>query len=245
MVKSRLIIVLALVLIFIASSLSYGYLKVRESLARATYIHDQAIPELRSYEQMRFGVLRVVSSTSELIVVSLSVDGNTEVNTLESEMGELALIWEGREVFIQAYVNAMVLSKLNHEQHRYHEIVKEKYDRLVSGSELIITLLDKKDYAAIGRAKESFEALETEALSAIDEFLARAHIRSNQDANLLISAIERLGDDIILLSFLAFSLLLGYSVYVFRLLDREANEKKRAEELSKKLSHEIEERTRT
>ncbi len=90
------------VLLLIFSLFGFDYLESRFALDMAQRINSHVVPNVRALERMRFGIVRVVSSTSEYLLLELARATEPENEASDGELGqegEKTLIREGVETF--------------------------------------------------------------------------------------------------------------------------------------------------
>lgn len=203
-------------------------------------LSEHAVPQLRYLERMRFGVIRVVSSTAELMVATMTSD-ESDV-TAEIKNVELALIQRGKDEFLSAYD---AVSRLHTPTSPSLGAVMDRFDRLLEGLERIIDLTKQDATSAdFADAKEDFESLETAVLAAIDIALAQAQRLVDADFEELVTATNTLSDGILGLGLTCLLTLLIYSIFVTRLIRHEEAARQDAEKLATAHKREVELRKR-
>jgi len=206
-------------------------------------VSEHVLPQLRYLERMRFGVIRVVSSTSELIVGSLTGGhGATAVETLETK-----LIREGEREFLAAYKG---MANLHSPQYDHPPPINSAdllvaFERLQAGAQRIIELTESNATPMqFAQAKEDFEQLELTALGAIDQVFVRAEDLAHTELERITDSIGRLHDQIMGLGLISAVTLLFYSMFVTRLIRREEQARLNAEKLAQANEYEVERRKR-
>ena len=191
---------------------------------------------------MRFGVIRVVASASELIVAHY-----TDPEAAEQELEELE---EGQEAFREAYDR---FTKLDHaltidqvyigkESMIMTEVVAS-FEQLVAVEEKISELIAKKASPEdIGEIKEEFEDQEQDLLGRIDKMLELS--QDNADLQIAIASDEvvDLRNQLLILGFITAAVVVAYTAFLIRLLKYESVARVEAEELAEAHRAEVEQR---
>ncbi len=231
---SGLVVLLALLFVIY----EFRHAEVADHMTQEAREH--IVPSMRYLEQMRFGVLRTVSSTSELIVANFaSVEES-------GEQGETELIAEGRFEFLTAFSKLKQLLGAHHghaEPQFSLEEIESAFTRLTAESEVILALIKNDAEAAeLGEAKETFERREREVLSLLAEALSRSQSQSEELFDDMSEATLHLRDSIVWLGVSIVMILLVYTAYVVRLLKRESRARRHAETLAKAHEREVQRR---
>ena len=237
-------IVLGLVMLFVIFE-SRG---AQQAKVANEEIQQHIVPGIRHLEQLRFGVIRIVSSTSELIVASLGEQPNADVDSPSVASMEVDLIHQGEG----AFRSALAALALLHHDHHNHSIPPYELDGIVSAFEglvrhtgRIITLVESHatppDLVA---AKEAFEEQEVHTLATVEHTLEQAQATADDRFHGMAESIVQLRNDILVLGFVVVAVLLAYSVFVTRLLQREASARALAEQLAHENRLEVEHRKR-
>jgi len=248
--KRRLYLASGVVLCAIAVMVSYGSREAQHSVAANDDIQGRIVPAIRHLEQMRFGTIRVVSSTSELVVAKLT---NGALDAAGPGMGkaadaEVELIRQGRENF-EAGLDA--LRRLHRDRggdsadHVDVQAISDARGRLMAQSGKIKELLELDAPASeLAEAKEVFEALEMQALATIDVALVQAQREADARFSTLSDEITDLRNEIVVLGLTTAAMLLLYTAYVIHVLGREAQARREAEQLAADNAREVERRRR-
>ncbi|MEW5770213.1 MAG: ATP-binding protein [Pseudomonadota bacterium] len=251
--KARLHLATGAVLCLLFATVLFGAKAAHRSLHANEEMQTHIVPALRYLEQMRFGILRVVSSSSELIVAKLTQGAAAETDEAPTALGKAAdteadLIHEGDEEFRAALYALRALYE--HDGGKVPdafriEAIDAARDRLVRQAEHIIGLASADaPVAEIAAAKERFEALEMQALAMINLALSQAQEAANRDFEQTTQDITDLRNEIVLLGLLGIVVMGAYSVFLIRLLQREADARLQAERLALDNAREVERRKR-
>lgn len=218
------------------------------SLHLSKEIHTRITPALRYLEQMRFGILRIVSSTSELMVAHLAGSDQDEQRSGSGEVvtAESQLIEQGSDAYRTARQELLALYLDNHNpvpDHASLQAIDQNHAELAATSERIIRLVHAHaSHQELMEAKEVLEGQEMKALGAIAQALSKTQQVADQQYSQLTLDITELRNQTLGLGVLAVAVLLAYSVFVMRLLQREAKARQEAEDLAAANAAEIERR---
>lgn len=213
----KLIAVLAAVLLSCAVSFTVVQVeKVQTSLESQQYLQTQAVPSLRYLEQMRFGITRVVASTSELIVVHIPTLVNLELESPYSPEGEEMLIEEGFEIFESAYSKLKRIVEDTPESgvlvldRETLALLYENYTELKTSSYEIVSRVNAgAPIEEILELKEAFEESEEENLEAVLVALNNDQLQTDM-------AFQAQADQLVLLE--RFITTLGFSIALMILI---------------------------
>jgi signal transduction histidine kinase len=248
--KFRLYSASAVVLCLVSALVFLGAKDVQESMQLSHEAHARAVPTLRYLEQMRFGILRIVSSTSELMVAHLTgaaEDRETPGRDKAADT-EVALIEQGRGAYRGARDALLALYRDNGDRPpgfvNFQEI-DQAHELLTAASERIVALVQA--HAApheLAEAKEVFEAREMRALSIVEQALNRTQEATDSQYRRLFEEITGLRNEILGLGLLVVTVLVLYSAFVIDTLRREERARREAEQLAGDNAKEIERRKR-
>jgi signal transduction histidine kinase len=246
--KFRLYLASVVVLCLVSILVFLGTEDAQRSLRLSEEIHTRTVPALRHLEQMRFGILRIVSSTSELMVAHFAGGGQDEQRprTGEAVTTETKLIEQGSDSYRMARQELLALY-LNNDNpapdHADLQAIDRSHAELAATSERIISLVHARaSPQELTEAKEVFEVQEMQALGAIAQALGKTQQAADAQYSQLTLEITELRNQTLGLGVLAVAVLLIYSVFVIRLLQREAKARQEAEDLAAANAAEIERR---
>lgn len=248
--KLRLYLASALVLCLVSVLVLLGAEDAQKSLRLSEEVHARIVPTLRHLEQMRFGILRIVSSTSELLVAHLTGAEDDEAGARPGSAGraEEGLIRQGSDAYRVARDGLLALYRADGERPPEHvglEAIDKSHERLADTSERIIGLVHAHaSPGELAEAKEAFEAQEMQALAIVAQALDRTQQAADAQFALLSQEIADMRNQMLGLGMLAVAVLVIYSVFVIRLLQREAQARREAEQLAAANAAEVERRKR-
>lgn len=244
----KLYLAAAVVLCVVAVMVMIGSHEARVSAHTNHNLQTRVVPTLRHLEQMRFGVLRVVSSTSELIVAKLTETDEEDQKLGEAAQAETELIAQGDENVQAALTEIQALYRNGGSQPPDYlklDEIGQAYDRLVEQARWITALVKTNAPPAdLAEAKEEFEAREMLALGIITQALNQAQRDSDHHFAEMSEQHAVLHHDIFALGLVTALTLLIYTAYVMRILQREADARAVAERLAADKAAEVERRKR-
>jgi signal transduction histidine kinase len=244
----KLYLAAAIVLCVVAVMVLIGSHEAQVSARTNHDIQMRIVPTLRHLEQMRVGILRVVSSTSELIVAKLTESAEEEKphGLGKAAETETELIQQGDEN-VQVALNEIRALYRDGQPPAYLKLdeIGATYDRLVAQADRITGLV-KADAspAELAAAKEVFERLEMQALDIVVQALNQAQQDADRNFALMSQQHAILHHDIFALGLVTALTLLLYTAYVMRILQREAEARAVAERLAADKAAEVERRKR-
>ena len=202
---------------------------VAEDFRNATF------PELLALQDMRFGVVRIVASTSELLLARVAGAENEAAET-----GERELIEQGRAIFADAlrrysalYQGPVKAQAKPHEEPLLPKVAPA-YDALLKTSQDLIALSEHgAPIDEIVELKEVFETRERAILEIIDIYYSVESGLADQAVELTIRTIDEMTLLSTVLGAIAIAILVSYGIFVLgvmRSLMAEVSERKRAEE---------------
>lgn len=245
--KLRLYLASGIVLCLVSILVFLGAENAQRSLRLGEEIHVRSVPSLRHLEQMRFGILRIVSSTSELMVAHLTgADDEAGPESGKATSAEVGLIEQGSEAYRNARENLLALypgSGAPTPAYADIEAIDRGHARLAATSGRIIALVHAHaSPAELAEAKEAFEVQEMEALAAIAQALDRTQHAADAQYAELSAEIDEMRNQNLGLGLLGAAVLASYTFFVIRLLQREAKARREAEQLAAAHAAEIERR---
>lgn len=204
--------------------------------------NSHVIPAMADLQDMKFGIVRIVASTNELLVLSASrfyqaenVDAGEE-----GEQGEKRLFNEGFTTFERAYESFAHHGEekgsigINHEDHLEH--LKKEYEQLKTIAFEMIELSDEGfEPRRVSELKEIFEGLEQSTLSAVDTTFEHESMINEKMVNQAISSLKELGLQAKIIGYLMIAVLSLFSWFVISSLSRELKARYSVEEKTKQL----------
>lgn len=248
--KSKVILASLLILISISAYMYAESQSAKRSEAANLVIQHQSVPSLRLLEQMRYGIVRTVSSTSELIVLNLPQLFRTEGEEAEEEDNdpetEVGLIEQGEASFSDAY-NQLQALRSTYANGELSQIpmkeIYEAYSALQTTSRNIIQKLKSETtLAEILSLKEQFEEQEQRALSILNTALDAEQRIADAAFTKQSSSIKNLHNDLLILGTALIALLVFYAFYVISTLNRESAARRQAEQLANEKAQEVKRR---
>jgi signal transduction histidine kinase len=209
--KMRIYTASAIALLMLLVLVVAGLRGIGNSIQLARTSKEQSIPELRALEQMRFGTLRTVSSTSEIIVLRHS--------EAEERARELELIEQGNLEFKEA-----LLRYRSHHSTDVGEVPEElkeigkTHEDLIAKSRHITALVNThSNESSILDAKKDFEQAEMDALGAIDLVLNKSQRFADMTLDREQQQLSTLENTLELMGFISVIVIGFYLYYVIRL----------------------------
>lgn len=248
--KLRLYLASGIVLCLVSFLVLLGAEDTQHSSRLSNEIHEKIVPTLRHLEQMRFGILRIVSSTSELVLAKLTGTDDDDVESKPSNASdaETELIRQGQETSLLALRELRALR--GDGKDRQADFVKlqeieHAHDRLTADSGRIVALArSNATPKELAEAKEVFEASEMRALAIVELALNQAQQVTDNKHGQLSLEIKALRNEILSLGLLTVVMLVFYSLFVIRTLQREASARLEAEQLARDNADEVARRKR-
>ncbi|MCB1034961.1 MAG: PAS domain S-box protein, partial [Acidobacteria bacterium] len=168
--RRRLILTLSILIGFLGW---VGYLglktasSVREDFERVT---DQTLPALQALEELRFGVIRAISSAAELAFLHKESEEEQEE---EGKRGEVLLLDEGKalgEASLQHYLS--LVEEFSPEEKAIADELRTATEAVFQGIDQFVELVGQKAEGPVLLAKkEELEALERSFLSSFEHVL--------------------------------------------------------------------------
>lgn len=221
--KQKIFIASLVTVTLLLMLVAIGYRAAAEGKLSSHDLRIQDVPLVVYLGQMRAGVLRVVSSTSELIV-NTAREGDEQAGSEEGAADELRLIEAGSAEFVRAQQAVAAMVAAGHvSQALPLDEIQQRYDQLLRDSRGIIDLL-RRDASAkeILVAKEAFERSEQAALSAVESSLERVQHDVSEDLEALDLSIDHVLNSLIVSAAFGLVVLVLYMRYVLVLWRREA-----------------------
>ncbi|WP_299183405.1 ATP-binding protein [uncultured Neptuniibacter sp.] len=228
----------------------YEYKEADSTKRSNQIVHNSLVPQLRLLEQMRFGIIRIVSSTSEHLLVGLTyAEGAEDVTRRTAESIEENEINRGHRAFLKAYTELKgILTRFDEGalvNAQELEQIHLHYDQLQRTSTNLINLMQAgAENLEIAESKEEFEEQEQVALNYLAEVLVKVQKQADIQFAQINLSINNLGNNILFLGVVLIGLMLLYSTVVLQLLRKEAQARASAEELAAAHLQEVEERKR-
>ena len=238
--NQRLFVASGLVLCAIAVILLFGINEAKVAEIAGRNIQRQTLPTLRALEHMRYGIIRVVASTSEIAMLHLV--GNERSDAAS----EMELIREGETAFRDALAQVRAQDlQISAEDIAVWQTIDRSFEALLGQSAEVVRLARaRKAGKELAEAKEIFEEREQTALAAIEAALGLAQAEADQSFLNLSADIAHMRIVQIYLGGIALLMLVWYLSFVVRLLRREAEARRKAERLSEQLGQEFAARKR-
>ncbi len=228
--KKKIFLASALTFAILFGLVAFGYNAAIGGKHAAGHVRNQAVPMVGHLGQMRASILRIVSSTSEMIVNSLQEAGDGSAGD-EDAADEMRFIEEGNATFqrsLQALVALSSQARLPYDVDV--EGIRSAHAKLLAHSRGIVQLLHShaptRDVVA---AKAAFERFERDALSAVEQSLEQVREHANEDLALLDHSIDHVLNTLVVSAIFAFLVLTAYARYVFLMWRRESEARREAE----------------
>ena len=243
----RLTVVAALTTAIVLLVGWYGLHTTEESVALTRSVQERMVPTLRYLEQMRFGILRTVSSTSEFLVATVvEREGDAEASEASrAAETESSLIEKGGREFDAALdgLRRVPVAK-GHPQEELAGLL-EAHRSLAETARHIVSMAENgASVAKLAEAKEAFEGLEMAALGAVSGILDRAQAQADADFDEMAKEFRHLRGAILALAMVTILMLGVLTAHAMHLLKREAAARGMAESLARDMAAEIERRKR-
>ncbi|MEE8351563.1 MAG: PAS domain S-box protein, partial [Rhodospirillales bacterium] len=236
--KARLILTTTGCVAVIFLGVVAHYVGASNARMTAEEVNRVIIPEVLAIQDMRYGVVRIVASTTELLLIRL--DG---VESEQTKAGERDFIEKGSAIFVDALRRYTTL------HHRLAEPNKESfvptlsaaYDALLKTSQDLVALHEQGK--SIVESKEVFEDQERAVLEIIDTHFSVEIGDAKRALRQSVQNIDKMVFLTVAIGAIAVAVFVGYGFYVvgvFRVLLAEVVERKKAEEQLHKLSLAVE-----
>lgn len=203
-----------------------GYFAVRSTRAIEKVYYDVAadtVPEIKLFEDLRFGCLRVVASTSEIGFIASERESALaahEKHQMAREEEEVELIETGRAIFFEALKNfeEHVISKhgrmAGEDAQRLTDISRLGNELLRSSDELVSMKKKGISGAAILETKESLEINERTLLHYLNsQIMDELQELSHRDKKVITTMQDSMRGSVIISTF-AFLLALASGIYL-------------------------------
>lgn len=206
------------------------------------------LPVMQALNAMHVGVLRVVASVNESLVLSASRSGGKQA----AEMEEDEMANEGLAVFERAFdkLKPHAAQASRHHPHfagARFEKIGEEYAELRGTARKLLDVADRGfDPEIVGKLKAVFEFQERRLLGSIQTLLAAEHSNAERLIATAATAVEGMEIQAVILGLIAIVVLAVYSWFILRVLTRESDARKAAETANRSkseflatMSHEI------
>lgn len=229
----------------------FEVLRIQQSQTTQAHVQYHSVPSLRYLEQMRFGVARVVSSTSELIVIHIPhLVASTANQPLPYDPAEEEeLIEEGYKSFEDAYAKLVEIAEEgNQDDHQTLsrselKALQDNYNALKTKAEEIISSVKQGvPLEEILELKEAFEIDERKNLVAIESALQADQQRTDTAFQALSSELSLLANLITVMGVGIGFMVLFFASYTIAALKKEAKSRETAEQLAKEKEAEVDRR---
>ena len=195
-IRLKLIIGYVIVSFFSVIVGFWGMLAIGKMSNSFNRINEETIPVIKFLENLRFAALRIVSSTSEFILISAEkkAEGMSEEERMECQEREQELIQQGIEIYKASLKQFEIIEQSFPEERPFLEDLESTGKGLLRTSKELIQLKKKGTSGyKILKAKERFEAHESAFLSSIDTAINHEEIELSARKEKVATTLVALG----------------------------------------------------
>jgi nitrate/nitrite-specific signal transduction histidine kinase len=170
-IRIKLILGYVILSLLVAISSYFGIRGIQVAEDGSRYITEQTIPVIESLGDLRFAGLRIVSSTSEFLLI---LSEKTAVNEEEGEEEERNEIQLASQLYQESFVEyALLVEAFFHDERAFVEAISLSGKKLQQTSLELIALKEKGEASkGILELKEMFEKQEKQYLKDVHDALA-------------------------------------------------------------------------
>ena len=193
----------------------------------AGVVASREIPHLLALQDMRFGVLRIVSSATEHALLALTKGDKTEEIEAEKNLSEL-----GGALFAEAMRRYAEHNPVTEAEasNRFTAEVSAAYRKLTKTAGDFTAAADRGSGSEeIGEMKEVFEVRERAILSLINTHLTEETERAEAGLQAVIEEIDDTQRFALIITVIALASFLLYGIFVFNMIGKLAAARDRAE----------------